>query len=54
MNMLLYLVGTLLVIGALAYGASAMGLNSLWIGVGAAVILGLGVMSAVTKTQRKE
>jgi len=54
MNMLIYLIGTLLVVGALAYGASALGVNALWIGVGAAVILGFGIMSAVSRTQRKE
>ena len=54
MNMIVYLLGTLIVVGALAYGASIMGVQAVWIGVGAAVILGLGVMSAVSKTQRKE
>jgi hypothetical protein len=54
MNMVVYLIGTLIVVGALAYGASIMGVQAVWIGVGAAVILGLGVMSAVSKTQRKE
>ncbi len=54
MNMIVYLLGTLIVVGALAYGASMMGVQAVWIGVGAAIILGLGVMSAVSKTQRKE
>lgn len=54
MNMIVYLLGTLIVVGALAYGASLMGVQAVWIGVGAAIILGLGVMSAVSKTQRKE
>lgn len=54
MSMIVYLLGTLIVVGALAYGASMMGVQAVWIGVGAAIILGLGVMSAVSKTQRKE
>jgi hypothetical protein len=54
MNMLMYLIGTIIVVGALAYGASALGVQTLWIGIGAAVILGLGIMSGVAKTQKKE
>jgi Zn-dependent protease with chaperone function len=54
MNMLIYLIGTLLVVAALAYGASTLGVDAVWIGVGAAIILGFGIMSAVSRTQRKE
>ncbi len=54
MNMVIYLVGTLIVVGALAYGATMMGVSATWIGVGAAILLGLGVMSAVSRTQKKE
>ena len=54
MNTVIYLVGTLIVIGALAYGASIMGVDAVWIGIGAAVCVGLGVMTAVTHTRQKE
>jgi len=54
MNMVLYLVGTLIVVGGMAYGAWAMGVSATWIGVGAAIIVGLGIMSGVSKTMRKE
>lgn len=54
MNMLVYLIGAILVVAALAYGASALGVQAFWIGIGAAVLLGFGVMSAVSKTQKKE
>ncbi|MCC2656957.1 MAG: hypothetical protein K0Q76_2065 [Panacagrimonas sp.] len=54
MNMLVYLIGAILVIAALAYGASALGMQAFWIGIGAAVLLGLCIMTAVSKTQRKE
>lgn len=54
MNMLIYLIGTVLVVGALAYGASTLGVDTVWIAVGAAIILGFGIMGAVSKTQRKE
>jgi hypothetical protein len=54
MNMLVYLLGTLLVVGALAYGASIIGIDAVWIGVGAVILVGFGIMSAVSKTQRKE
>lgn len=50
-NMGLYLLGVLIVAGALAYGAYRLGLEPVWIGVGAAIIIGFGIMGAVTKTR---
>jgi len=54
MNFALYMIGVLVVIGGLAYGASRLGISSTWIGVGAAVILGLGIMAGVDKTRGKD
>lgn len=54
LNMALYLVGVLILVGALAYGATQLGVSAVWIGVGAAIIVGIGIMSGVSKTQRKE
>jgi len=44
----------ILVVGALAYGASLMGVSSTWIVVFALAVLGLGVMGAIVKTRQKE
>ena len=54
MNFSLYMVGVLIVIGGLAYGASRLGVSATWIGIGAAVILGLGIMAGVVKTRQKD
>ena len=48
------MIGVILVVGALAYGASLMGLSSTWIAVVAIAALGLGVMGAIVKTRQKE
>lgn len=54
MNFAFYMVGVLIVVGALAYGASRLGLSSTWIIIGAAVIFGLGMMAGVVKTRQKD
>lgn len=54
MNFAIYLLGTLLVIGALAYGAFLLGVDPTWIAVGAIAVLGIGIMSGVTRTRHKE
>jgi hypothetical protein len=53
-NFFVYMIGVLLVVGALAYGASLLHISATWIGVGAVAILGLGVMGAIVKTRQKE
>ena len=53
-NFLVYMIGVVLVVGALAYGASLLGLGSTWIAVMAIAGLGLGVMGAIVKTRQKE
>jgi hypothetical protein len=53
-NFFVYMIGVILVVGALAYGASLMGLGTPWIAVLALVVLGLGVMGAIVKTRQKE
>ena len=50
----LYLVGMLVLIGGLAYGASLAGLSTQWIAVGVVVLLGIGVVTAVSKTRRRD
>jgi hypothetical protein len=53
-NFFVYMIGVILVVGALAYGASLLGLTSTWITVIAVAALGLGVMGAIVKTRQKE
>jgi hypothetical protein len=53
-NFLVYMIGVILVVAALAYGASLMGISSTWIAVFAVAFLGLGIMGAIVKTRQKE
>ena len=53
-NMLIYLIGTLLVVAGLAYAANRMGVNQVWIIAGALVIIGLGLMGGIVKTRQKD
>jgi VIT1/CCC1 family predicted Fe2+/Mn2+ transporter len=53
-NFLVYMIGVILVVAALAYGASLIGLAQTWIVVIVLAVLGLGVMGAIVKTRQKE
>jgi NADH:ubiquinone oxidoreductase subunit 6 (subunit J) len=53
-NFVVYLIGTLLVVAGLAYGASRLGISQVWIVAGALVIIGIGVMGGIVKTRQKE
>ena len=53
-NMLVYLFGTLLVVAGLAYGANRLGVSTVWIVVGALVIVGCGLMGGIVKTRQKD
>lgn len=49
MRMLMYIFGTLIVTGALAYAAIVLlGLPTLWVGIACMVVLGLGIMGAAS------
>ena len=53
-NFVIYMIGTLLVVAGLAYGASRLGISQVWIVAGALVILGLGLMGGIVKTRQKD
>jgi len=53
-SFVLYLIGMLIVIGGLAYGASLAGLSTQWIAVGVVVLLGIGIVTGVSKTRRRD
>jgi hypothetical protein len=50
----LYVVGFLIVIGGLIYGATLMHMPAHWIAVGAVVLLGLGILTGVKNTRQKD
>ncbi len=53
-SFVLYILGMLVLIGGLAYGASLAGLSTQWIVVGVIVLLGIGIVTAVSKTRSKD
>jgi hypothetical protein len=50
----LYLVGFVILIGGLVYGASIMHVAAHWIAVGAIVLLGLAILTGVKATRQKD
>ena len=53
-NFFVYMVGVVLLVGAIAYGLNLAGLSATWIAVVAIAAVGLGVMGAIVKTRQKE
>lgn len=53
-NLGLYMIGYLILIAGLAWGAHTVGVSSTWIAIGAVILLGLGVVSGVGRTRRRE
>ena len=53
-NLAIFIIGMLILIGGLAWGASMAGLSAQWIAVGVAVLVGVGVVMGVTKTRAKD
>jgi hypothetical protein len=50
----IYIVGFVLVIGGLIYGATLLHVPSNWIVVGTVVLLGVGILSGVKATRQKD
>jgi hypothetical protein len=54
MSFALYMIGFLIFMAGLMWGASVMGVPTLYIGIGALIILGIGIFSAVGRTRGKD
>jgi hypothetical protein len=54
MSFALYIVGFIVLIVGLAYGAHLMHIPPRWIGVGVLVLIGLGVVTGVTHTRQRD
>ena len=50
----LYLIGFVILIGGLIYGATILHVAAHWIVVGAIVLLGLGILTGVKATRQKD
>ena len=53
-NFAKYLIGTLFVAGGLAWAAYELIVSLIWISIGVIIIMGIGIMVAVSKTQQNE
>jgi len=53
-NFAIYLTGTVFVAGGLALTAYKLGASTIWIIIGVIIVIGLGIMAAVSKTRLKE
>jgi hypothetical protein len=51
---MLYVIGFFILLGGLVYGAFLLHVPHTWIIVGTLIVLGLGVMSAVAHTKRRD
>jgi hypothetical protein len=54
MSFALFLVGLVLLVAGIAWGLSTMGLAPVYIGVACLIVLGLGIMMAVSRTRTKD
>lgn len=54
MSFALYLVGFIVLIVGLAMGAHMLHVAPRWIGVGVVVLTGIGIITAVTHTRRRD
>ncbi|WP_143694847.1 SoxR reducing system RseC family protein [Variovorax sp. JS1663] len=54
MSFALYLLGFVIFLAGLAWGASVAGVPTLYIGIGALILLGIGIFSAVGRTRSKD
>lgn len=54
MSFAIYLIGFLILIGGLAWGAFTLGVAPLYIGIGVVILIGLGLITGVTRTRRRD
>jgi hypothetical protein len=50
----IFIIGFVILIAGLAYGASMAGMSPQWIAVGVAVLAGIGIVMGVTKTRMRD
>ena len=50
----IYLIGFIVLIVGLAIAANLLGAPPIWIGIGVIILIGLGVLTGVSKTKRPD
>jgi hypothetical protein len=54
MSLAIYLIGLVIMLAGLVYGAHLLHVPEKWIGVGVAVLIGLGVLMGAVKTRQRD
>jgi nitrogen fixation-related uncharacterized protein len=54
MSLAIYLIGLAIMLAGLVYGAHLLHVPEKWIGVGVAVLIGLGVLMGAVKTRQRD
>jgi hypothetical protein len=54
MSFLLYMLGFVIFLGGLIWGAVVAGIPHIYIGIGTLILLGIGIFSAVGRTRSKD
>jgi small basic protein len=54
MSFALYLLGFVIFIGGLIYGADRLGVSHTWIAIGAVILLGIAIFTGAVKTRRRD
>ena len=54
MSFALYMIGFVIFLGGLVWGAVELGVPHIYIGIGALILLGIGIFSAVGRTRSKD
>ena len=52
MRLFAFIIGFLLLIGGLAWGALEMGAPQLWVMIGSMILLGIGIITAASRTRQ--
>jgi ABC-type multidrug transport system permease subunit len=50
----LYMIGFLMIIGGLGYGAFRLGVPHVWIIIGTIIVLGIGFTTGASRTRRRD
>jgi len=53
-NLTLYLIGVVVVIAGLVLGGVKLGIAPVWLAIGALILLGAGMVTAVTRARTRE
>lgn len=54
MSFTLYLIGFLILIGGVAWGLIVAGVSPLYVGIACVILLGIGILTGVTRTRPKD